>query len=480
MGCKIASDHPGLPVALLGGAAFGLLVAADRLFLGRRFNLLETKRLLAGSATVVAFAGVAEAFTWCKGWRPQKELSTEEIEHLVEFNEADSTSEQSFLASAPAPTLKAISSHSAKATESQLYWLVTHATEEQFNAILEPHLNDPEKLVTLFKIAIKRCEANIGTEADLNAQRMEALCRAAGQVEGLPLSVLVSLKSDEVIPTLQYVWDKDNEKIAKLAQACLVGGKVKLDLFIQNASIGAIEALLQADDGPTLGVPSALSGNAKGLLDHLTKLYKWARRNGPAREAACLTTVLTVHEHLLIDIVSAGEKMPFAPLWWFLAAPEAIGEEVRGAEGTISRRFLGGQFEPWEVEEAILPDLIAIIDDQRGEEGFYEGLAKLATSYSLRYGYKQQFDEVMLEVFKVEEGKGGNAPSGALHLIDNIDGLLDIALDSAHVNTKASWADAFMACLQRTQPADLDKGVLSKIRRLCTKLGKQVPGNYKS
>ncbi len=498
MGCKIASDHPGLPVALLGGAAFGLLAAADRLFLGRRFNLLETKRLLAGLATVVAFAGVAEAFIWLKGCSGDRlgregEEAPWDINDMLEemrlrgnvhkplaFSLDDEDAEQAYLADHP--DADAITSRSKDATESQLYWLVMHANREQFSAVLKPHLNNPEKLVTLFKIVIKRIEANDNGESDLNPVRMEALCHAAGELEKFSVSILLSLNSDKVISAFLSVWGQDPAKLLKLAQACIRESSSinnsKTDLFIENAALQAIDALIEADKEKGRW-NSKLFNHPERLLNRLTALYieECAGNGGQPEEVATrLETVLKeCNRQSLKEIAGAGETMPASPLWWLVAAPQALGiGPIADLKWAIRKRFIAGECKPQEIREEILPTLLAITEVDAHERIYYTCLEEFASSYSKNLLGENQFNSVMAQVFKPKPRN----QYLSLNNIPNIGALLDIALDSPHLDKEARWADAFVNCMGWTEVSKLEVGVDAKVRSLCQKLGKRVPDLY--
>ena len=492
--CDGVSKHPGVAVAAVGAMLYGGFAAIDRVFLGRRFNLLEAKKLLPGGAVLVALGLIGEgvAYSRASKKRAGEELAASIAEvaltelagaPLLLTSASELHIEQFLFDEDGGPkevTNEAIIAKAKEVDNEHLYGLVKHANREQFKVIWDALEDEPEKLVIILKALAQEVYKNKAVTYPFSeAQEMKIkLGIALPLTEGrLSFAVITTIHPECLIPRLQEAYAEQPVKLKELAKACDVD-RNKFNSFVNGASSPEpIEVMMTASGNVIAYHEGGQEAILKALCKCLSDSYlQYLSFDEDSPEAA-------LKERHFGILTKALKEYSFALSLKLVDTFDGYGVDVQQAiKDHVADTFFAGGWQKDQITPENLENLFSCLAGSRGAEfgkisqDYFPQLVKLARAF--RADNKlNSFDSIMRDLF--DQNMGKISDSGVL--LDVLNLALDVAKDKDVKD--ADWTRDFersfaVANFDGWDEVERDQ-VIEKAKQLCEKLEIEVPNAYR-
>ncbi len=392
--CDGVSKHPGIAGAAVGAMLYGGFAAIDRLFLGRRFNLLEARKLLPSAAVLVALGLIGEGVVYCARAPHKEEESDNEIElialagspPLPLSNSVDAGMEL-FL------TLREKSEIARKAqsaSDEELYGLVKHADEEQFKAIIAAVKADPKKLIIILK-ALAQEVTKEGVPPEPTTAKLALALELA--MDSLSLTVITTIHPKCLIPRLREGLADKPEALKVLAALCCKD-EASFEIFLGEASPEAIDAMMEVGGEFIHADVNRKESILWALYHHLTLWKTTYKENTELKEYALAILGKALNAYPL--------SLPIAAL--SRQERRRIDQNVREIIADhVTTAFCKGQWSEEDINKDLLKTLCDTVvrvatDKGNGLGEYHSQLVRLARHYQLSKN-DVAFDYVMSQFF---------------------------------------------------------------------------------
>ncbi len=484
--CDGVSKHPGIAGAAVGAMLFGGLAAIDRLFLGRRFNLLEAKKLLPSAAVLVALGLIGESVAYSRVASERKQrdemlasalaersliaLAGEPLE-LDKFNDLQMEIFLNTGGAGPAEIDKV-----KEASNVELYGFVKYACRKQFEVILNAVKDEPKKLVIVLKALAQEVYSYRNIEKHSNEQReMRAkLDVAMNQAQDkLSLDVMATIHPECLIPLLQSAYSEQPDKLKELATTCSVDKRNTV--FVNSASSPEIIEIMLEIKTSLMMTEGEQGVILKALCGCITRL---ARNGVYLQDIDKDSPEVDLKAHLAI----LGKALKGYPLLLSLDLLEnCTNRDVKNAiQEHIKVCFLAGSWKEGEITAENLSDVLdSVREDEfdphwKAPETYHPQLARLAKSFSTDKNWKY-FNRIIREFFEHK--------SKALSYRPVFLEVVELAVSAEGVEMYAMWAGSFRVEFSKLDFTGCDAAkkqrILEKGRELCAKVGVTVPKKHR-